>query len=92
MPLFLQLSGSSYPEAQAPWALSPHFLVLVSGEEQADITERGPFRAPAPPRHRPAAPRVDRSRQPTWGGGQDDFLLDLLLGLELLRRGPRSHL
>lgn len=30
----------------------------------------------------------------SYGGGRDDFLLDLLLGLELelLRGGPRSHL
>lgn len=31
---------------------------------------------------------------PTWGWGWDDFLLDLLLGLELelFLGGPRSHL
>lgn len=27
-----------------------------------------------------------------WGGGWDDLLLDLLLGLELLLGGPRTHL
>lgn len=27
-----------------------------------------------------------------WGGGWDDFLLNLLLGLELLLWGPRAHL
>lgn len=27
----------------------------------------------------------------TWGGSRDDFLWDLLLGLELFLRGPRAH-
>lgn len=53
---FSSCQGSSYPEAQAPWALSPHFLELVLGEGQAEITERGPFRAAAPPGTDPPLP------------------------------------